>query len=492
MKLLTLALSLCLSYSLFSQNVGIGTATPDPSAALEISDSNKGLLIPRTDTANVNNPATGLLIYQLSDNGLYQFNGSRWLMIGKIPSMIEDGDKDTKVMVEQNADDDMIRFISNGNEVLRQNKSTLEMPNSGKSVFIGEEAGINDDLTDNNNVFVGFRAGKENQSGINNVAVGEQALQNGTAGNNNVAIGKQAMAANTGNNNVGIGFNAAENNTSGEKNTAVGGFAGFANQTGNRNTLIGYEAGRGTSAEVNDNVMIGHQAGKNETGSHKLYIANTDTNTPLIHGDFQTQRLTINDSLQVSDHLQVGNGPSTQTEVAEINGAIQIGNAVSETPALNDAGTMRWNAANNDYEGWDGNNWRSMTMVNEAIDCQIGTEIDTLPFIITTSGYYYLNKNLTMTTSGHGIIIATEGSIIIDLNGFTMDGAESVVSSQSGILISRSFVTVKNGTLSNWGSAGIELTNGGRYCSFYNLYFLSNGTGLYSDSFNALLVSCFP
>ncbi|MDQ3192653.1 MAG: hypothetical protein M3Q58_13755, partial [Bacteroidota bacterium] len=53
-------------------NVGIGTTTPDPSAILELNSSDKGVLITRTDTITVNNapgtPATGLLIYQTTDN----------------------------------------------------------------------------------------------------------------------------------------------------------------------------------------------------------------------------------------------------------------------------------------------------------------------------------------------------------------------------------------------------------------------------------------
>jgi hypothetical protein len=44
----------------FSQNVGIGTSTPDASAQLDISHVSKGLLIPRMNTAaiaSISNPA---------------------------------------------------------------------------------------------------------------------------------------------------------------------------------------------------------------------------------------------------------------------------------------------------------------------------------------------------------------------------------------------------------------------------------------------------
>lgn len=49
------------------QNVGIGTTTPNASAALDVSSNNKGILIPRLDSAQrvaISNPAEGLMVYQ--------------------------------------------------------------------------------------------------------------------------------------------------------------------------------------------------------------------------------------------------------------------------------------------------------------------------------------------------------------------------------------------------------------------------------------------
>ena len=60
------------------ENVGIGTTTPDPSSILEISSLDKGLLIPRTDTISIANPATGLLIYTEADSTFYYFDGIVW------------------------------------------------------------------------------------------------------------------------------------------------------------------------------------------------------------------------------------------------------------------------------------------------------------------------------------------------------------------------------------------------------------------------------
>jgi hypothetical protein len=71
---------------------GIGTTTPDASAKLEVSATNKGFLPPRvtltsgTDNSTIPNPATGLLVYNTGNNaglvaGYYYWNGSSWATI---------------------------------------------------------------------------------------------------------------------------------------------------------------------------------------------------------------------------------------------------------------------------------------------------------------------------------------------------------------------------------------------------------------------------
>ncbi|MCF2496415.1 hypothetical protein [Dyadobacter chenhuakuii] len=79
-----------------AQGVGINTLTPDPSAALDIVSSDKGLLIPRvslqsvSDNATVPNPATALLVYNtnagLGKTGFYYNAGTAaspaWSIVG--------------------------------------------------------------------------------------------------------------------------------------------------------------------------------------------------------------------------------------------------------------------------------------------------------------------------------------------------------------------------------------------------------------------------
>jgi hypothetical protein len=95
MKNKTIYLSILLGFSttVFAQtyngSVGINTATPDASAALDIVSTNKGFLAPRiplessTDVLTIPSPATGLLVYNTGVAGLkyvgYVFwDGSQW------------------------------------------------------------------------------------------------------------------------------------------------------------------------------------------------------------------------------------------------------------------------------------------------------------------------------------------------------------------------------------------------------------------------------
>ncbi len=188
------------------------------------------------------------------------------------------------------------------------------------------------------NIFSGFRSGENNATGSRNTFVGAYAGNQNTTGWRNVYVGLSAGYANTtGNYNTFVGRAAGYNNAAGSGNVFIGSLAGFY-ETGSyklyianndtlpplvygefdnrllrfhvkrleivndgNNVILGYEAGL-LNTGGSDNVFIGNRAGYNETGSDRLYIANSSTTSPLVYGEFDNQKLRINGQLEITDH----------------------------------------------------------------------------------------------------------------------------------------------------------------------------------------------
>jgi microcystin-dependent protein len=280
-------------------------------------------------------------------------NGNSVTLPAQDNDVIRDADNDTKIHVELNTDDDLIRFYNNGNQKWIMRDNTLENYNSGVSVFIGRHAGQNDDLTSNQNVFVGEGAGQSNTSGAgntftgtyagnlnttaggntfngyqagtrtttgsSNTFVGEVSGNTNSTGHHNTAIGSNSLRFGTSAwHNTGLGFGAGSRTTTGNTNTFVGSQAGMFNTTGSQNTYLGVNAGV-QNATGSRNVFIGNAAGANSTGSDELYIDNSNTATPLVYGDFASNHFRVNGSARVT----ALSGTGTRMVVADANGDLQ-------------------------------------------------------------------------------------------------------------------------------------------------------------------------
>ena len=83
-QIFTLLAAVLLTATTYAQ-VGIGTTDPNGSAALDITSTTKGLLIPRMLAAArtaIDTPATGLMVFQTDGAaGFYYYNGSSWVAI---------------------------------------------------------------------------------------------------------------------------------------------------------------------------------------------------------------------------------------------------------------------------------------------------------------------------------------------------------------------------------------------------------------------------
>lgn len=206
-----------------------------------------------------------------------------------------------------------------------------------KGTFLGYDAGLDAQSSALSNIGIGHEALKRITTGVQNISIGERAVVHTTTGASNIGIGKDALGLNiVGNRNVAVGIGAGYqlytddntaighsalfNATSGNgKNTAVGKYASVLNTTGDSNVSLGYQAGY-SNQTGSGNVFLGYEAGYSETGSNKLYIANTNTTTPLIGGDFGTAVVTITGKLTASAGLGLATATAKPTCQASTRG----------------------------------------------------------------------------------------------------------------------------------------------------------------------------
>ncbi len=147
--------------------------------------------------------------------------------------------------------------------------------NSSHNTFVGKSSGSN--CTDgNSNTFIGCYSGQNNNGG-SNTFVGNSSGGNGTG---------------LGSSNTYMGYLAGAYTSSGSSNLMLGDRAGYNIRTGNNNVSLGYRAGY-QNQSGSGNICIGYEAGFDETLSNNLYIANSDTSTPLIKGTFPNTDLTF-------------------------------------------------------------------------------------------------------------------------------------------------------------------------------------------------------
>ena len=367
--------------------------TPDASAMLDVTSTDKGILIPRMDSTsrkNIANPAIGLMVYDSTTNSFWYYANSDWNNMSDL--LFVDADGDTKIQVEESNDDDIIRFDLGGTEFMRLDSGRIEILNTGSSVFIGAGAGANDDYDDNQNIFIGDSSGYSNTAGSNNIFQGYQSGYRNALGGGNIFQGYQSGYSNTngysngfqgyqsgysnitgnfnmfkgyqsgysnttghynifqgyqsgynntggssnifqgfqsgfnnetGDKNVSLGYESGYSNIEGDENISLGYQSGYSNTTGNKNISLGYQSGY-SNTTGNKNVFLGHKAGYNETGSNKLYIDNSNTSTPLIYGDFDSDSLQINGTLNINGvyEFPIVDGTANQVLATDGSGAL--------------------------------------------------------------------------------------------------------------------------------------------------------------------------
>jgi hypothetical protein len=291
----------CALHSFFAQaqNVGIGTATPHPSARLEVAAADKGMLVPRvklrnsTDLLTIPGPTKSLLVFNLKDSadvkpGYYYWNDSVWtgFVSESNFSNIESVDWRVKGNVVQPA----VQFIGSTNAAAVPFR--LNNIHSGVLGFT--------------NTTFGFQTAPLSVPGAGNVAVGKRALRNLFTSNKNVAIGDEVLTNfdddGTGEN-TGVGFSALlnTNGNSAAFNTAVGSKALSVNIAGFYNTALGYDANT-TLGNLSNTTVVGSES--RVSSSNTMAFGNNAVDKWV----FGRQTSPANQALKVGTGAANGNG----------------------------------------------------------------------------------------------------------------------------------------------------------------------------------------
>lgn len=352
------------------------------------------------------------------------------------PSLYFEGDTDFGLMY--NPLSNKIFLVENGLQRLGLRKDGGIEPYNG--IKIGINAGLNN--TSNTNIFIGQSAGSSNTTGTLNYGIGNSSLSSVTTNGINIAIGQNTLTDYIGNsvpgNNVSIGHYSMRYMTDGSLNTAIGigameniNFNSNSNVaigtyalrnlvSGTENTVLGYSAGNasdgfhnlylgfgsGYNADGDRNIFLGYRSGYNAPiGSDMLYIENSNSNTPLVYGEFDNDILRINGELQVG--IPTGTGyafptaDGTVNQVLATDGAGQI--SFVNTSAL-------FTDTNTTYDGTD------FALSNQSVGAgQYVIGIDASGALISATDQD--NQNLTSATlTGTTLNLAIENGTGTSVN----------------------------------------------------------------------------
>ncbi len=354
---LILVLALCSGSAISQVLINTTGGQPDGSAMLDIQSTGKGLLIPRMTTAQMNaipNPAEGLLVYNTSEKCIYSYTGSAWVQLkAGSATKISDLDGNTGIDAEKFPNDNILHFSNSGVEFLTMVQGRMNVLNTGNSVFLGDMAGLSEDLNNRWNTFVGSSAGTSTTTGGSNVAIGSMSLQSNISGSNNTAIGVGASPYSLGNDNTALGNLAGFSNIYGTQNTLIGSKSNVASSNLNNTIALGYNATANSSNEIrlgtNSHTSLYAEAAKNSTTGNPPNLAIDGvtgqimkSTATVVSGTGAPEKVVFwgtDGHLGASGmfhwditNLRLGIGTSTPHHSLEVNGRISAANGTAGSP----------------------------------------------------------------------------------------------------------------------------------------------------------------
>jgi hypothetical protein len=333
--------------------VGIGTTTPNPSAILDVTSTNKGVLVPRVSLNNVTdvsvatgtipNPVDGLLVWNTnattvggSGIGFYFFQGTRWFPITKANNTLDQAYDETGAGAGRiiTADAGAVKIAGTDGLFITGtfgSGSTIEESGAGTRMFFNPRKAA-------------FRAGFVSGTQWNDANVGNYSF---AANRNNIASGNMSFAANDGNTASG------NNSTSFGRDNFSTGLTSFSTGAGNtasgENSFVG---GSGSTATGSNTFSFGQSNVANSFG--EVVLGNYATIGTLSNANSNTQFFSADRAFAIG----VGSSELTRKNALEVfkNGRVRINEAYSlpitdgnngQTLVTDGAGNVSWRDANN-------------------------------------------------------------------------------------------------------------------------------------------------
>lgn len=361
MKQLSFIITLCfISHMLLAQGVGIGTPTPDPSAALEVSSVAQGMLVPRMTTAQrtaISNPATGLLVFDMTTNSFWFKGGSNWMeLIDSSKTIIHNNGPDVfmamsgNVGIGTNTPSTKLEVKTPSASLgITHNDGTIKI-SSLTTTLVGRfgtttnhpfqlmaNNGINQlTIMPTGNIGIGTATANHPLSFPN--TTGNKISLSGTAGNNfglGLGTGLLQVFADASTSNIGFGYGQSTSFTELVRMTGTGRLG-----IGTLNPSAMVEVVRGTAPDGNlfvrgttHNTYFNQSTAEHTTinggknGSNILLNAAAGTGNVGIGTASPLQKLDVNGNVNISGGLAVGIGATFAAGIA-VGAGITAGGAV--------------------------------------------------------------------------------------------------------------------------------------------------------------------
>ena len=128
-----------------------------------------------------------------------------------------------------------------------------------------------------------------------------------------------------------------------------------------------------------------------------------------------------------------------------------------------------------------------------AVGGGVGTKITSVPYTITTPGFYFLPQNLTYASATGNAITVDASNVTIDLMGLciTGPGKESGVNRGIDILANRANIEIRNGSLQSFGEHSIHALSSANNVRVMGMRVSDNkNSGIRLNSNNNVVINC--